>query len=116
MTVHSETFDVVVYGSTGAGIAAAVSAARKGQRVALVEYQRHLGGMSSSGLGKADVETRGAIGGLFREFVERIESHYARTYGPEHPNVKLCDGGYYYEPSVAERVLGRGDTKGSVLL
>src|SRR5215831_6918103 len=98
-------FDVVVYEATPGGIGAAISAARLGHTVALVESESHIGGMSTSGLGKSDIETREAIGGLFREFVDRVYRYYVTTYGANHENVKLCHDGYYYEPSVAERVL-----------
>jgi hypothetical protein len=97
-------FDVVVYEATPGGIAAAISAARLGHTVALIESQGHIGGMSTSGLGKSDVETRAAIGGLFREFVGRVYQDYVKVYGAGHENVKLCRDGYYYEPSVAERI------------
>jgi hypothetical protein len=103
VTLSELEFDVVVYGGTPGGIAAAVTAARLGHTTALVEYHAHLGGMAASGLGKSDVEHREAIGGLWREFVTRIHRHYVDTYGPEHPNVELCRDGYYYEPSVAEK-------------
>ncbi|HOX02176.1 MAG TPA: FAD-dependent oxidoreductase [Candidatus Paceibacterota bacterium] len=99
-------FDVVVYGGTPGGIAAAVAAARLGRTVALAEYHPHLGGMAASGLGKSDIENREAIGGLFREFVQRVYQHYVRAYGAGHENIKLCRDGYYYEPSVAEHVFG----------
>lgn len=101
----AESFDVVVYGGTPGGIAAAVSAARFGRSVALIEYHKHLGGMTASGLGKSDIETRDAIGGLFREFTQRVYRHYVTTYGQAHPNVKMSRDGYYYEPSVAEKIL-----------
>lgn len=101
---NGEEFDIVVVGGTPGGVAAAVTAARHGRSVALVEYHAHLGGMAASGLGKSDVETKEAIGGLWREFVDRVRDHYVRTYGPAHENVKLCRDGYYYEPSVAEKV------------
>ena len=97
-------FDVVVYGGTPGGVAAAVSAARMGRTVALIEYHRHVGGMSASGLGKSDIENREAIGGLFREFVGRVHDYYIAKYGAQSENVKMCRGGYYFEPSVAERV------------
>lgn len=102
--VYADEFDIVVVGGTPGGIAAAVTAARQGRSVALLEYHAHLGGMAASGLGKSDVETKEAIGGLWREFVGRVSEHYVRTYGPDHENVKLCRDGYYYEPSVAEKI------------
>ncbi len=100
----SETFDVAVIGGTPAGITAAIAAARQGHSVALTEYHAHLGGMTSSGLGKSDVETRAAIGGLFKEFVDRVRDHYIETYGPQSENAKLSRDGYYFEPRVAEKV------------
>jgi hypothetical protein len=101
-TIHAE--DVVVYGGTPGGIAAALAAARLGRSVALVEYHDHLGGMMTSGLGKSDVENRAMIGGLFIECVQRVKQHYVARYGAESENVKLCHDGYYAEPSVAEAV------------
>lgn len=98
-------FDVVVIGGTPGGIAAAITAARLGRTVALVEYHAHLGGMTTAGLGKTDVETPAAIGGLFREFILRVYADYVARYGADSENVKLCKEGYYYEPSVAERIL-----------
>ncbi len=96
--------DVVVYGGTPGGIAASLAAARLGHPVTLVEYHRHVGGMSASGLGKSDIEHRAMIGGIFNEFVARVYDHYMTTYGADHENVALCQDGYYYEPRVAERI------------
>ena len=96
----TDSFDVVVIGGTPGGVAAAVTAARLGHSVALVEYHRHLGGMSSSGLGKSDIEHREMIQGFFKEFVERIKAHYQS----DPKNFKLCRDGYFYEPSVAESI------------
>lgn len=100
----SESFDVIVVGGTPAGIASAVAAARQGRSVALTEYHAHLGGMSAGGLGKSDVETRAAIGGLFKEFINGVRDHYVETYGPDSANVELSRDGYYFEPHVAEKV------------
>jgi hypothetical protein len=97
--------DVVIYGGTPGGIAGAVSAARMGHTVTLVEYHGHIGGMTTSGLGKSDIENRAMIGGIFKEFVAGVLAHYVKTYGPDHDNTKLCQDGYYAEPSVAEMVL-----------
>ena len=113
MTAHSDcelthgghaAANVVVLGATPGGIAAAVTAARLGHSVLLVEYRRHIGGMAASGLGKSDIEHRELVGGLFREFTERVLAVYVSRYGADSDNVRLCDDGYYYEPSVAESV------------
>ena len=71
---------------------------------ALIESHRHLGGMSASGLGKTDIETREAIAGLFREFVARVLKYYTDKYGAGSENVKLSQDGYFYEPAVAESI------------
>jgi len=100
-------YDVVVIGGTPGGISSAITAARLGHKTAIVEYHAHLGGMTTAGLGKTDVETPAALGGLFREFIDRVYADYVERYGADSENVKLCREGYYYEPSVAERILDR---------
>lgn len=58
--------DVVIYGGTPGGIASAIAAARAGSEVTLIEYHGHIGGMSTSGLGKSDIENRDKIGRIFK--------------------------------------------------
>jgi hypothetical protein len=96
--------ELVVIGGTPGGIATAVAAARLGHQVTLVEYHRHLGGMSASGLGASDIEHREMIQGFFREFVDRIKAHYVAQYGADSKEVRLCRDGYWYEPKVAELI------------
>ena len=100
-------FDCVVVGGTPSGIAAAVTAARLGRSVVLVEYHPTLGGMSASGLGKSDIENRSLICGLFSEFTDRVRKYYIKRYGINSENVRLCHDGYYYEPSVAESIFNQ---------
>src|ERR1035437_7626009 len=71
-------FDIVVYGGTSGGISAAVQAARMGHSVVLIEPGRHLGGLTSGGLGATDIGNKAAIGGLAREFYQRVFRHYAQ--------------------------------------
>lgn len=97
-------FDVVVVGGTPGGIAAALSAGRAGRKVLLIESNRHIGGMSASGLGKSDVEKRHLVGGLFRDFTDRVRRHYLERYGEDSHVYELCRDGYYFEPSLAEAV------------
>ncbi len=101
----SADFDVVVYGAPPGGIASAISAARMGRSVALIEPLQHAGGMTASGLSRSDVQTRGAIGGLYNEFVARVYKHYVGAYGAGSENVKLSDSGYSCEPHVCEQQL-----------
>lgn len=68
--------DVCVYGGTAGGVAAAVQAARLGQSVVLAESSRHLGGLTSGGLGATDIGNKAAIGGIARDFYQRIAAHY----------------------------------------
>jgi hypothetical protein len=68
--------DIVVYGGTSAGVTAAVQAARLGKSVVVVEPTRHLGGLSSAGLGMTDSGKHEVIGGLARDFYRRIRKHY----------------------------------------
>jgi hypothetical protein len=85
--------DLCVFGGTAGGVIAAVQGARMGKRVLLAEYGSHLGGMTSGGLGATDIGNKGAIGGLAREFYQRLGRHYGL---PE---------AWMFEPSAAERVL-----------
>ena len=98
------TFDVFVLGATPGGIMAAVAAARLGRTVALIERTAHIGGLPANGLGATDIGTRGATGGLFLEFVNRVRAHYVGKHGENSPQVRDCSGGYHFEASVAEGV------------
>src|SRR4051794_11508467 len=71
--------DLVIYGGTGAGVGAAVQATRMGKRAVIAEFGSHLGGMTSGGLGATDIGNKAAIGGISREFYQRIAQHYVRA-------------------------------------
>lgn len=93
--------DVLVYGGTPGGIAAAVVAARQGQRAVLIEPHSFVGGMMSGGLVATDLGAEDAVGGFTKTFFDRVKSYYggteyaARTVGP------LPEGGPFFEPRVA---------------
>ena len=107
MKDKSDSYYIMVVGGTPAGIMAAIAAGRMGSKVILAEYHNHIGGMSTSGLGKSDVENKETIAGIFKEFTQRVLEYYIEKYGKNSENVKLCREGYYYEPSVAEYVLNQ---------
>ena len=79
--------DVVVIGAGPAGHSAAVSAARNGSSVTLLERYHHLGGMASGGMVLVldDMVNEGneiVTTGLVDEFVERLEKQDAAVYPP----------------------------------
>jgi hypothetical protein len=110
--------DVVIYGGTCAAATAAVQAARMGKSVIIVCPEKHLGGMSSGGLGFTDVGDKSVIGGLSREFYHRIWQHYQEApawrwqkreeFGNRGQGTAAVDLDkrtmWVFEPHVAERV------------
>ena len=97
--------DVCVYGSTPAGIAAAVSAAKAGRSVLLVEPTDHIGGMLTSGLSHTDFRSFEALTGFFLEFTQRVDADYVARYGAESEQVVAAFRGTHGEPSVNLRIL-----------
>ncbi len=74
--VHAETYDIVIYGGTSAAMTAAVQAKRMNQSVIVVSPDRHLGGLTSGGLGWTDTGNKYVIGGLAKEFYQAVYRHY----------------------------------------
>jgi hypothetical protein len=75
---QEQSYDVVIYGGTSGGVAAAVQASRMGKSVVVIEPGKHVGGLTSGGLGATDIGNKAAIGGISREFYRRIAQHYAK--------------------------------------
>ncbi len=91
------SYDVVVYGATASGVITAVTAARQGLHVVLLEPSKHVGGMATSGLSRTDFGQKKVIGGYALEFYKRVGVKYGlERFG--------ADGGWYYEPHVGEQV------------
>jgi hypothetical protein len=105
MAITNQSFDLIVYGATPAGIAAAIASSRRGKRTLLLEPSAHVGGMMTSGLGRTDIRSLESSGGIFREFAEGVLQHYTLAYGADSVQVKECNGGLWFEPGVAMDVL-----------
>jgi FAD dependent oxidoreductase len=112
--IKAERFDVVVYGGTSAGVTAAIQVARMQHSVVLIEPGRHIGGLTSGGLGYTDIGNKRAIGGLSRSFYQRVGRYYERPEAwkyetSEHfRNLRQRRGEaemWLFEPHVAELVL-----------
>lgn len=110
INVFSEdVFDIVIYGGTSAGVMAAVQGSRMGKSVVLIETGKHIGGMTSSGLGKIDKGEHSSIGGLTKEYFHRVWLYYQSDNAwnweqkpPEDPSGNQTK--WVLEPHVGESV------------
>ena len=68
----SHECEVAVYGGTSAGTIAAIQAARMGRKVTLLSFNRYVGGLTSGGLTATDLGKKATIGGVAREFYQRV--------------------------------------------
>jgi hypothetical protein len=109
--------DIVIYGGTSAAVTAALQAAEMGMSVIVVSPDKHLGGMTSSGLGFTDTGNKEVIGGLARRFYQLIFEHYDKPeawnwqnrseYGNRGQGNPAIEGDkrtmWIFEPHVAEQ-------------
>ncbi len=116
--IKSQTIkaDVVIYGGTSAAVTAAVQVAKMGKKVVVVSPDKHLGGLSASGLGWTDTGDKSVIGGLARNFYHRLYQHYQKEeswpwqerseYGNKGQGNVALDGNnrtmWIFEPHAAE--------------
>lgn len=112
------TADVIIYGGTSAAVTAAVEVVQSGKSVIMVSPDKHLGGLTSGGLGYTDTGNKSVIGGLSREFYHRVWLHYNDSaawvwqkhseYGNKGQGTVAMDGEnrtmWIFEPHVAEQV------------
>jgi hypothetical protein len=108
--------DVVIYGATSAGIAAAVQVSRMGKSVLIVDPGTHLGGLTTGGLGWTDIGNKQVIGGIAREFYRKVRAHYdkpdawkfqprASYYSLRHAEINAADDAMWtFEPRVATAI------------
>ncbi|MCA8995972.1 MAG: FAD-dependent oxidoreductase [Planctomycetaceae bacterium] len=99
--------DVVIYGATPAGIAAALSAAESERSVLLIEPTSRIGGMMTHGLSHSDFHSFESLHGPFLQFSHRVLNHYETTYGKDSEQVRDCWRGTHGEPSVNLLVFGQ---------
>jgi hypothetical protein len=98
-TETRRTVDVCVYGGTSGGVIAAVALSRLGRSVLLIEPSRHLGGMTSGGLGWIDYGKASTIGGVTKRYFDEVRAYYRSAGVP--------DSGWSVEPHVAEQIFER---------
>ncbi len=124
----AESYDVVVYGGTAAGVVAAVEVARHGKTVVIVGPDTHLGGLTSGGLGWTDSGRKETVGGLSREFYRQVYEHYQNDdawrqqtreqYGTRSQGTPEAGGDrrsmWVFEPHVAEAIFDRWVTQNDI--
>lgn len=110
------TYDTLVYGSTMAGVTAAIECAKRGKTVILVEPGNHLGGMTTGGLGATDFGKPAAVQGIARDFYRRIYRYYLtpevwsresrEEYAAKHKDAifENYQMQFYFEPHVALKI------------
>lgn len=102
-------FDLLVFGESASGIAAAVQAARRGLRTLLVTAHEQLGGVLAS-LGAIETHYDGVRSVILEELRERILEHYRTVYGVDSVQYHHCIGSdradamLTFEPTVVLRV------------
>lgn len=115
---QEEITDVIVYGGTSGAITAAIQAKKMGKSVIVVSPDTHLGGLTAGGLGWTDTGKKEVIGGLSREFYQRVYDKYQEEgawkwedredFGNKGQGTPAIDGEFrtmwIFEPHVAEEV------------
>jgi hypothetical protein len=110
--------DVIVYGGTSSAVMAAVQVKKMGMSVIIVSPDLHLGGLSSGGLGFTDTGNKEVIGGLSKEFYQKLFNHYdsekawiwqkKSEFGNKGQSTVALDGAlksmWIFEPHVAENI------------
>jgi hypothetical protein len=70
--------DIVIYGATSAGIIAAYTAKKMHHTVLVVDPGRHIGGLTSGGLGFTDIGNKYAVSGLGLDFYRKVGKKYGK--------------------------------------
>ena len=114
-----EERDIVIYGATPAGLAAAVQARKMGLEPLVIEPTSRIGGLTTGGLGQTDIGNKAAFGGLARKFYQDVKAYYEteaawkfqkrEEYAPDGQSCweRGEDSMWTFEPSAALKVLER---------
>lgn len=73
---NNQTYDICVYGESASGVVAAIQSARMGKKTILLSKNNHVGGLVTAGLTATDMNRNDIIGGITREFYQKIYDYY----------------------------------------
>jgi hypothetical protein len=117
MTDGRMSYDLVIYGGSSAGIAAAVQAKRMGIKAVVIEPTFRIGGLTTGGLGQTDIGNKEAYGGIALEYYKDVRRWYSDPahWKYEKPSEYAPDGQckgtlgaesmWTFEPSAALAIL-----------
>lgn len=100
----TDTFDVVIYGSTPSGIIAALQVVKMNKTVVIVSTSSRIGGMVAGGLSNTDVGNKQIISGLCLDYFKSIGYKYGLRNAPK----------WSYEPKMALQVFNEILTKNHI--
>ncbi|RZK69575.1 MAG: FAD-dependent oxidoreductase, partial [Pedobacter sp.] len=118
---NPSTYDICVYGESASGVITAIQSGRLGKKVVLISKNNHVGGLVTSGLTATDMNRNDVVGGLTREYYQRLYTYYLqpqvwvnqnrdeffvkslkRTYKGKNEDRKMQ---WVYESKVAEKIM-----------
>ncbi len=118
---NPSTYDICVYGESASGVITAIQSGRLGKKVVLISKNSHVGGLVTSGLTATDMNRNDVVGGLTREYYQRLYTYYLqpqvwvnqnrdeffvkslkRTYKGKNEDRKMQ---WVYESKVAEKIM-----------
>jgi hypothetical protein len=112
----AQSTDVVIYGGTPGGLAAAAAVVAEGLSVTVVEPTGHIGGMVTGGIAITDTGTPHLVGGIAGRFFDEVAAAEAKLHPSPAPTVLLLRGSalpwreprkWDLEPKVARQVFER---------
>ncbi|WP_270087915.1 FAD-dependent oxidoreductase [Sphingobacterium sp. SYP-B4668] len=115
---NTNTVDVLIYGGTPAALTAALQVKQAGKSVIVLSPDKHLGGLSSGGLGFTDTGNKTVIGGMAKRFYQDVFDYYSQqsswkwqtreSFGNKGQGTVAMDSEHQtmwiFEPHVAEHI------------
>jgi hypothetical protein len=117
--------DVVVYGGTAAGVVAAIEVVRRGKSVVVLNPGKHVGGLTTGGLGFTDFGKQHVVGGRARELYRAMGKKCGREelwlFAPSEAQAVLAEwmrehGIEVINRQYLERVERQGDRISAVVM
>ena len=113
--VPAFSYDIIIAGGGMSGVSAAIQAERLGTDVLIVEPTGMLGGQATAaGVSTMDDMSRLPETGLYREFIDKVQEHYAKLRKSIATAYWKTDG-KAFEPSVGHEILAEMSASSDVL-